>query len=180
MSEYLIKTNKDEKKTHILRVGTPTEIVGMIYTDFNLGLGNRYISKEDIVNPSSNKSIAEVQLYPHGNIVSIKSKGKDISTYTQDGEYKEEGIVLPYRKIVKDVLLSRPEYKKLKDLGVTHAYFLSDKSALSQVFCFEKDADISGVIYARETDDVSALKGLALVLAQRIENQEFVFEFMKK
>jgi len=82
--------------------------------------------------------------------------------------------------MAKDVLLSRQEYKALEEMGLTHAYFLGYESSLSQVFCFEKDTDISGVIHAREADDVSILKRLALVLAQRIEDQEFVFEFMKK
>lgn len=179
MAQYLVRMDKDEKKTHILRVGTPVEVAGMIYTDFNLGLGNRNISTEDIVNPLSNKSIARVQLYQHGNIVAVNSKRKELSAYTQNREYKEGGIIIPYRKMAKDVLLSRQEYKALGDMGLTHAYFLGDISSLSQVFCFEKDTDISGVIYTRETDDVSALKGLALVLAQKIEDQEFVFEFIR-
>ena len=76
--------------------------------------------------------------------------------------------------------MSRPEYKALEGTGLAHAYFLGDSSSLSQVFCFEKDADISGVIYAREPDDISALKGLALVIAQKIEEQDFIFEFMRK
>ncbi len=180
MAQYLVKTNKDEKRTYILRVGTPTEIAGIIYTDFNLNLGNRDISTEDIVNPLSNKSIARVELYQHGNIVAVRSKRKELFAYTQNGECKEEGIIIPYRKMVKDVLLSRLEYKALEEIGLTHAYFLGDRSSLSQVFCFEKDSDVSGVIHSREPDDLSALKGLSLILAQRIEDQEFIFEFMKK
>jgi len=180
MAQYLVRTNKNEKKTYILRVGTPAEIAGVIYSDFNLNLGNRDISTEDIVNFLSNKSIARVELNQHGNVVAVKSKRKDLSAYTQNGEYKEEGIIIPHRKIAKNVLLSRPEYKALEEMGLTHAYFLGDRSSLSQVFCFEKDADISGVIYARELDDLSALKGLALVIAQRIEEQDFIFEFMRK
>jgi hypothetical protein len=152
----------------------------MIYTDFNLNLGNRDISVEDIVNPISSKSIASVQLYQQGNIVAVNSKGKELSAYAQNREYKEEGIIIPYKRMAKDILLSRQEYKSLEEIGLTHAYFLESKSSLSQVFCFEKDADISGIIHAREADGVSALKGLALVLAQRVEDQEFVFEFMKK
>ena len=180
MVQYLIRTNKDEKKTYILRVGTPAEIAGVIYSNFNLNLGNRDISTEDIVNPLSNKSIARVELNQHGNVVAVKSKRKELSAYTPNGEYKEEGIIIPYRKIAKNILLSRPEYKSLEEMGLTHAYFLGDRSSLSQVFCFEKDADISGVVYARESDDISALKGLALVIAQRIEQQDFIFEFMRK
>ncbi len=180
MAQYLVRTNKDEKKTYLLRAGTPAEIAGIVYTDFNLCLGTRDISAEDIVNPLSNKSIATVELYQHGTIVAIRSKGRELSAYTQSGEYKEGGIIIPYRKICKDVLLSRPEYKALEEMGVTHAYFLGDGSSLSQVFCFKKDSDISGVIHARESDDNSALKGLSLVLAQKIEDQEFIFKFMKK
>ncbi len=180
MTQYLVRTDKDEKKTHILRVGTPAEVAGILYTDFNLNLGNRDITPKDIVNPLSNKSIARVELYQHGNIVDVRSKRKELSAYTQNGEYKEGGIIIPYRKMAKDVLLSRPEYKALEEMGLTHAYFLGDRSALSQVFCFSKDSNISGVIHSREPDDTSALKGLSLVLAQRIEDQEFIFEFMKK
>ena len=65
-------------------------------------------------------------------------------------------------------------------MGLTHAYSLGDRSSLSQVFCFEKDVNISGIIYAREPDNFSALKGLTLVIAQRIEEQDFIFEFMRK
>jgi len=180
MSQYIVRTDKEEKKTHILRVGTSAEAAGVIYTDFNLGLGNRDISTEDIVNPLSNKSIARVQLYQNGNIITIQSKRKELSAFTENGDYKEDGLIIPYQKMTKDILLSRQEYKSLEEMGLTHAYFLGDRSSLSQVFCFERDADISGVIHAREADDVSALKGLVLVLAQRIEDQEFVFEFMKK
>ena len=180
MAQYLVRTDNDEKKTHLLRVGTPAEIAGIIYSDFNLRLGNRDISAEDVVNPLSNKSIARVELYQHGNIIAVRSKRKELSAYTQNGEYKEGGIIIPYKKMSKDVLLSRPEYKTLEEMGLTHAYFLGDRSSLSQVFCFAKDSDISGIIHSREPDDNSALRGLSLVLAQRIEDQEFIFEFMKK
>lgn len=180
MAQYLVRTDKNEKKTHLLRVGTPAKVAGILYTDFNLQLGNRDITSEDIVNPLSNKSIARVELYQHGNVVSVRSKRKELSAYTQDEEYKEAGIIIPYRKMSKDVLLSRPEYIALEEMGLTHAYFLGDRSSLSQVFCFAKNSDISGVIYSRESDDTSALKGLSLVLAQRIEDQEFIFEFIKK
>ncbi|MBI2044855.1 hypothetical protein HYT23_02250 [Candidatus Pacearchaeota archaeon] len=180
MTQYLIRTNKDEEKTYILRVGTPAEIAGMIYTDFNINLGDRDISTEDVVNPLSNKSIARVELYRNGNIVAVELKRKELSAYTLNGEYKEGGIVVPYRRMTKDFLASRQEYKTLGEMGLTHAYFLGDESSLSQVFCFEKEADISGLVNSREADDISALKGLALVLAQRIEDQEFVFEFMRK
>lgn len=180
MAQYLIRTDKDEKKTYLLRVRTPVEIAGILYTDFNLELGNRDITSEDIVNPQSNKEIARVELYQHGNVVAVRSKRKELSAYTQDGKYKEGGIIIPYRKMTKNVLLSRPEYQRLEEIGLTHAYFLGDTSALSHVFCFEKDSDISGVIHSRESDDDSALRGVSLVLAQRIKNQEFIFEFMKK
>ena len=33
MVEYIIKTDKKDKKTHILRAGTPTVRLGIVYTD---------------------------------------------------------------------------------------------------------------------------------------------------
>ena len=71
-------------------------------------------------------------------------------------------------------------YKGLEKLGRTHAYFLGEKSSLSHIFCFEKDGDFSGIIYSKKSDDENALRGLTLVLAQQIENQDFIFEFIKK
>lgn len=180
MAQYLIKTDKDEKKTHILRIGNPIESAGLIYTDFNLVPENRDIATEDIVNLLSNKTIAHIHLYKNGNVISVNSRRKELSAYTERGEYKEDGIIIPYRRIAKDVLVSRPEYKTLEEMGVIHAYFLGGRSALSQVFCFEKDGNLSGVVNTKERDDVAALKGLTLTLAQKIEDQEFIFEFMKK
>jgi len=180
MEQYIIRTSEKEKKTQIMRVGTPVEIVGTIYTDFNLHLGNRGITEEDIVGPLSNRSIGKIELYQNKNIIAIKSKKKEISAYTLEGEYKEEEIIIPYRKISKESLLAKPEYLALEEMGLTHAYFLGELSSLSQVFCFEKGSDLSGIVYAKESDDISALKGLSLVLAKRIENQKFIFEFMKR
>lgn len=180
MNQYLARTDKEKKKTYILKVGNTQELEGVIYTDFNLRLGNRDISAEDITNPKTNKMIAQVELYKEGNIVSITSKRKELSAYTQNGDYKEDGIIIPYKRVAKDVLLSRTEYRQLKEMGLTHAYILGDTSPISQIFCFEKDSDICGIIYAGKDDNMSALKGLSLVLAQRIEDQEFLFEFMKK
>ena len=91
-------------------------------------------------------------------------------------------------------------------MGISHAYFLGDKSSLSSVFCFERGKDLSGVVYSKDSetntgqksndfspvspnpkqtfegfgDIQTALKGLALVLAQRIGEQEYIFEFMRK
>jgi len=180
MIEYLVKTDKQDKKTHILRVGNPITRLGMVYTNFNLLPKIRDISKEDIINPNTNKEIGEIRLYNEGNIISVKSKRKELSALTQFGEYKENGVIVPYRKLTKAVLLSKKEYKTLEEMGVTHAYFLGDKSPLSHIFCFEKDGNFSGVIYAKEPDDNNALRGLTLALAQKIEDQDFIFEFIRK
>ena len=180
MAEYLIRTDNQERKTHVSRVGTPAEVAGLVYTDFNLKLGNRGIASEDVVNPLSDKAIAQIHLYQNGNVIYVNSRRKELSAFTENGDYREDGVIIPYRRMAKDVLLARPEYKALEEMGGTHAYFLGDMSSLSQVFCFAKGSDISGVIHSREADDVSALKGLTLVLAQRIEDQEFLFEFVKK
>jgi len=180
MIEYLIRTNREERKTHLLRVETPSEVAGLIYTDFSLNPGDRDILLEDVVNPLSNKAIAQVKLYQNGNIISVHSKRKELSAFTNSGEYKENGIIIPYKKMIRDTLLSRPEYKSLNEMGVTHAYFLGDKSNLSQVFCFEKDGNTSGVIHTKERNNNIALQGITLALAQKIENQDFIFEFIKK
>jgi len=180
MAQYLIRTNREEKKTYVLRVDNPTEIIGLIYTDFNLALKNRDISLEDVVNPLLNKQIVQIHLYQNGNIISINSRKKELSSFTEIGEYKEDGLVIPYRKMTKDILLSKSEYKSLEEMGITHAYFLGEKSMLSQVFCFEKDGNLSGIVHTKEMDFDAALRGLTLSLAQRIEDQEFIFEFMKQ
>ena len=180
MIEYVIKTDKKDKRTHILRAGTQTTRLGMIYTDFNLSPETREILTEEIIDPRTNKAIADIRLYNHGNIISVNSKRKELSAMTQFDEYKEDGIIVPYRRLTKAVLLSKEEYKTLEEIGITHAYFLGEKSPISQVFCFERDGDISGVVYSRDSNDTNALKGLTLVLAQRIEEQDFIFEFIRK
>jgi len=180
MVEYIIKTDKKDKKTHILRAGTPTVRLGIVYTDFNLSPETREISTEEIIDPKTNKAIAEIRLFNNGNVISINSKREELSAVTQFGEYKEGGVIVPYRRLTKAVLLSRPEYKSLEEMGITHAYFLGESSPISQVFYFERKGDISGVVYSKDSSDNNALKGLALVLAQRIEDQEFIFEFMRK
>ena len=179
MTQYLVRTNSEQRKTHILRVGDPAETIGIIYTDFNLKPDNRDISEEDIIDPSRKNTIAKIQLYKNGNIISIRQKKEEFSSYTQDGEYMENRITIPLRKMPKDILLSREEFRALEEMGLTHAYFLGNQFNLSQVFCFEKEGDISGIIHTKEPDDTSALMGVTLTLAQRIEDQKFVFEFIK-
>jgi hypothetical protein len=162
MAQYLIRTDRVDKKTHILIVSDPAESAGVIYTDFNLVPGNRDIGSEDVVNPLSNKSIAQIRSYQNGNIISVNSRRKELSAFTEHGDYKEDGIFVSYRKMARDVLLSRPEYKSLEEIGITHAYFLGDRSTLSQVFCFKKDGNISGLVHTKEIDNLAALRGLVL------------------
>jgi hypothetical protein len=180
MTEYIVKTDKQDKKTHILKIGNPVARLGMIYTDFTLLPKIRDISKEEIINPDNNDEIGKIRLYLGGNIISVNSKRKELSALMDNGEYREEGIIIPYRKLTRQFIISKEEYKGLEKFGITHAYFLGEKSSLSKIFCFEKDGDFSGVIYSKESNDENALRGLTLALAQQIENQDFVFEFMKK
>ena len=180
MAEYLIRTDKEERKTHIIRVVRPAEIAGLIYTDFKLQSGNRDINLEDVVNPASNTRIAQVHLYEKGNIISVTARGRELCAVTLGEEYREEGVIIPCRMLPKEVLLAGQHYQELAGLGVTHAYFLGNNSAISQVFCFERDGNISGVVHTKEQDDTSALKGLALTLLKRIKTQEFIFEFMRR
>jgi hypothetical protein len=179
MRDYLIRTEREGKKTHIVRLGSPNENVGMIYTDFNFYQGVRDLSIEDVVN-SKNKRIARVSLFGDRDLISVGNKQGELSAFSRDQEYTENGVVIPYRKLTRTQLLERPEYEALEDLGVTHAYFLAEKSDLSQVLCYEKDGEISGVVSAKKDSDLVALKGLSLVLAQKIEDQDYIFEFVRK
>lgn len=126
------------------------------------------------------KEIGIINLYQHENILSVNSKGKELSSLAKLGEYKENGIITQYRKLTKAFLSSNEEYGGLENLGLTHAYFLEDESPLSHIFCFEREGDFSSIIYSKEADDLNALRGLTLAFAQKIEDQDFIFEFVKK
>ncbi|MEI7719044.1 MAG: hypothetical protein WCI72_04200 [archaeon] len=180
MAQFLIRTSSEEKKTHLVRVGNPAERRGIIYTDFKFALGIRDVSQEEVIDPVTNKAIGNVRLYKNDKILGVYSHNKEIATFTSQGEYTENGIVIPYKKMTQEVLLARPEYKFLEQMGITHAYFLGDGSSLSQVFCFQKGEDISAIVDSKDTEYDSALKGLLLAITKRIEDQDFIFEFMKK
>jgi len=183
MTEYLIRTDKEEKKTYVFRIETTPKNIGLVYTDFNLNPGIRDITLDDVVNPDNNQPLAKIRLYQNGNVLSVNSKKKELSALSLQGDYKEEGIIIPHRKLTKSILLSKQEYKALEEMGVASAYFIGDKSPIAQVFCFEKEGDISGVVYTRNPADnepSTALKGLTLVLAERIENQDYLFEFLRE
>ena len=62
MSRYLIRTDKKERKTQIVRIVDPLERIGIIYTDFLLKPESRDITKEDIVDPDTNKTIGQLRL----------------------------------------------------------------------------------------------------------------------
>ena len=153
--------------------------LGLIYTDFSVYHGTRDILREDIVDPKTNRPIGSVTLYRKDNAISVCSGKKEVSALTQKGKYKEDGKVVPYRKLTRQVLLAKEEYRSLEDMGITHAYFLGKKSSLDHVFCLRKGKDLAGIIEA-EDSDVNALKGLTLVLAQRVEDQDYIFDFMRK
>ena len=180
MSRYLIRTDKGERKTQIVRMENPLEKVGLIYTDFLLKPKGRDITKEDIVDPETNQPLGQVRLYGKNNLIVVRFEGKDIATLDRKGVYKENGEELPFRKYDAQNLLSE-KYAKLREMGLDHAYSLGKKSQLSHIFCFEKDNSLASIVFDRNGSRGIgiALNGLALSLAKRLENQDYVFEFLK-
>jgi len=180
MNRYLIRTDKDERKTLIVRMGNPLERVGLIYTDFLLRQGNRDITREDIVNPETSKPIGQVRLYRKDNLIVVRFDGKDIAILDRNGTYNEDGEEVPFRRYDARNLTSE-KYQRLREMGLDHAYSLGQKSQLSHIFCFEKDNSLASLVFSRDGNEgtQTALTGVALSLARRIENQDYVYEFLK-
>ncbi len=186
MTQYLIRTEDDG--THILKLGENPKRLGFIYTDYYLQPDSRDISLEDILDPKKRKVIAQARLYDKKDYLSIMRKKRwgrmdPVASFNRKGEYQENGKVIPFRKVLRKALLKKEEYKGLEEMGVTHAYFVEHPSPLTQVFCFERDGKVSGTVHTRESSEddlVIALKGFTLVMAQTIENQDYIRAFMKE
>lgn len=181
MEKYLVKTNKDEKKTQIVRLGENPERIGLVYTDFLIRPGIRDINSEEIVDPLTNKAIGQIRIFRKKDIIVVRTNGKEIAALGRDGSYREDGLDIPFRRYDKKDLSSE-RYSQLRSLGLNHAYSLGEKSQLSHLFCFERNGDLASLVYSKEGAEGGlnlALKSLALALAQRIENQDYVFEFLK-
>lgn len=177
--EYIIRTTKADKKTHIMVPEKPVIGIGKIYTDFLLNPGSRDIDFEEIVD-YSNSLIGNIRIYSNGELVSVNQGRKKLGSLSLQGEYRENGVIVPYRRISKTILLGNQNYKPLEERGLSHAYFFDEQSSLTSVFCFEKEGEISGVVDARQSSEENALKGLLFVLAKRLEAQDFIFEFIRK
>ncbi len=178
---YVVRTNKTEKKTYLARIkeGKP-ECLGVIYTDFSLFPGIRDISHEEVVDPYTKKSIGVIELYGRGKLISVFQSRKwgrrrEVASFGEDGKYWERKKIIPYKKIPA-AAFDAQEHNR--ESGLKHAFSL-EKSLLSQVFCFEKDGELSGIVQAKEDSIPAILSGLVLVLAERIQNQEYVFEFLR-
>ena len=182
MKQYLIRTNSNDKKTHIIELGKEKkEKIGLIYADFNLHYKGRDVSREDIVDPKTNSLIGRISLYEKDNIISIKEKGiwkSNLSEFSRNSEYRENGKKINYNRLEKTILLKKEEYKDLEEWGLKYGYFLSG-SSISQILCFEKENELSGIVYADDKDKKAFLKGLVLVFSDRIESHDYVFEFMR-
>lgn len=179
MGKYKVRTDRDEKKTYIV----DTENEGnayLIYTDFVLRPKFRDISKEDIVTENWKKRVGKIILRNGDDTFTINKKRRELCGIDQDLQYRELGNPITYKRQIRDVLLSRPEYENMDDDGLSHAYFFEDASELSSVFCYEKDGNVSGLINTKNEDRDSMLKGLPFVLLKRIDDQEYLFDFMKK
>ncbi|MFH1073375.1 MAG: hypothetical protein V1743_08150 [Nanoarchaeota archaeon] len=182
MTQYIIRTKKEEKRTYLFHMGQTPECLAMLYTDFYVRQGMRAITLEDAVNPRTHRELAKIQLYTEDAIISVMRNNREISGLTMAEEYREDGIIVPCTKLTKPRILSKEEYTPLEELGVTHAYVLGDKSSLSQVFCFEREGDLAGIVFIKDRKDhdpVLALKALPLVLAERIIAQDYLFEFVR-
>ena len=169
MNRYLIRTDREENKTQILKLGNPVERIGLIYTDFILRPGTRDITKEEIVDPETSKSIGQVRLYRKDDLIVVRFGGKDVVVIDREGTYTENGEKIPFRRYdVKDLTSER--YSKLIEMGLDHAYSLGDKSQLSHIFCFGKDNSLASVVFGRSGSEGTevALKGLGLSLSKRI------------
>jgi len=179
MERYLIKTDREEKKTHIFSVGNGTERIGLVYTDFLVREGMRDITNEEIVGPD-NRPIGSVELHRKNNLVSVRSGGKVVAAVEMDGAYREDGDKMKMKEYGLPSLDSE-RYAKLREMGLTHAYGLEKKSALSHLFCFERDGNLASTIMGKGEEGCvdGAFKGMALAIKKRIEDQEFVFEFIK-
>ena len=182
MTEYLIRTSHAEKKTYLIKNDAKDfKYMGIIYTDFLLNPGTRDISLEDIADPKTNKTLAQLQLGKTDRIT-VYSKGKEIAAYAKNDEYRENGTIITYTRTPKSLIISRQEYKHLEEMGLTHVFYFQGESSLGHVLCFEKDKNLAGLVYAKEREDElsQALRGLVLVLASRIESQEYILEFLRK
>ena len=107
MNRYLIRTDREENKTQILKLGNPVERIGLIYTDFILRPGTRDITKEEIVDPETSKSIGQVRLYRKDDLIVVRFGGKDVVVIDREGTYTENGEKIPLDKDLWDVIKSQ-------------------------------------------------------------------------
>ncbi len=178
MTDYLIRTDIEHKKTFLAKLGTSNKLIGTIYTEFLVSRTRRDITIEDVVN-SDLKLIANIHLLNKNNYVELLRKRKTLSAFTKDKQYFEDGKQVPYKMVSKTELLINPTYASLKELGITHAYFLADQSVISNIFCYEKDENISAIVSVKKDEDDVALRSIPLFLSERIMKQEYVFSFIK-
>lgn len=180
MEKFLIRTNKNEKRTYIAKAGNLVKLIALTYTDFKPRLGiSKDITDEEIINPENKKPLAHIQLYQDNDLITIRQKRENLFSIKDNGTYEENGKKIAIRKVNRAMLPKEECYTKMASLGLTHAYFI-DNSPLSIVYCFEREGDISGIVYSKDSSIESVLGGLALVLAKRIEDNELIFKFMKK
>lgn len=185
MTKYLIRTDREEQKTHIY-TAEPNQEIGLIYTDFTTSADQRDIKLEDIVNPKTNKRIGRIELFVKDEIAIVRRKKfidfskKGIASLKKDETYKEDGKEVEVIRLPAEVLLRNEKYKQFANMGLTHAYFL-DGSPIEQVFCFMRGGNVSAIVYTSEKGNNvdTALKALPLALQDRLMEQEYVFELFR-
>ena len=149
-----------------------------MYADFILKANSRDIKREDIIDMDTNKPIGQIRLFNRDGIISVRFRSKEVASIDREETYKENGNKIKIQRYDSDVLTSE-KYDGLREMGLDHAYSLGKKSNIAYVYCFEREENLAGVVIGRDDESEEApFKGLALTLAKRIENQDFINEFL--
>lgn len=179
MTDYMLRTDANEKKTTIVRLGDTPQTVGMIYTDFLLQPSSRDISLEDVIG-QKRKVIARIRLFTEEDIlISVESMGiikKRLGAINGTKQYIERGKLVPYRRLSREAL--RSTYPGGEEIGITHGYELDPSSQYTRIICCSRESNLAGIIQTRN-QGASFLPAIPLVLLDRIESQDYVFEFIR-
>ncbi len=170
---YLMKATNNE--THLVKL-EPLEPLAYAATDFLVRSDSPISLVQKIKNTQNDKQVAEVRLYDKATIEIFKGR-KQVSSF--DGkDYHEHGKLVSLKEVKRPWLLSNG-YEDYQDEGITHGYFLPQSSNLERVICFEKEGELSAIIESKKDEIDAVLIGLTLALYSRIEQQEYVFGFLK-
>ena len=175
MANYLIKTDKESQRTFIFDMAKKQQLIGSVYTDFDLLRTKKEIRKEDIVD-SNLKPIAQIEIFTGDDIIRISKYFKEISSLNQNWKYKENSNIISFNKHNIEQLKD-PSLESLKNQGLVNLYTFPKTSVLQQVACFEQNGDLAGLVQGRNGDSglEVALAGFPFVVGKRVELQEYIY-----